>query len=65
MSMDSEDYGALAGLLGSGAGATLAETAYDRLGEIGREGRDQFSGYIKDPLLNGTQVALLTNFPTD
>lgn len=50
MSMDSEDYGALAGLLGSGAGATLAETAYDRLGEIGREGRDQFSGYIKDPL---------------
>ena len=50
MSMDSGDYGALAGLLGTGAGAKLAETAYDRLGEIGKEGRDQFSGYIQDPV---------------
>tara|TARA_R100000808_G_scaffold18046_1_gene39618 strand:+ start:3333 stop:4259 length:927 start_codon:yes stop_codon:yes gene_type:complete len=40
----------ITGLLGTGVGAKLAEKAYDRLSEIGKEGRDALAGRIYDPV---------------
>ena len=42
--------GTLTGLLGAGAGAKLAERAYDTLGNIGAEGLKQLAGYKLDPV---------------
>ena len=41
--------GTLTGLLGAGAGAKLAERAYDTLGNIGAEGLKQLAGKTIDP----------------